>query len=283
MNILKLTKITFLLGILLTAGCVSLLKKTFKKPKVSYEAMKIESIDPAGASIRLFLGIDNENNMDLHIDHMDHIIYLEGNKILETTITDKVYIKPKDKTIIEFPLQLSFSGLKGNLLSIWNKKKIEYQVDSKVFIKSALGVVPFNLKYDEVLELPPLPDLSIEKIKIDNMSFSEIDIIVSVLIENNDKIKLDMKELDYEIYFNTMEIAKGKMDSPKKSIHVKNKENKILLEIPVKMKLLGLKRSITDMFKKGEIDYKILINIKGNSAYGEYNLPLDKSGLTKIY
>lgn len=111
------------------------------------------------------------------------------------------------------------------------------------------------------------------------MGFTEINMVFSVRILNNDKIKLNINELNYEVFFNAFEIAKGKMDS------VKNPANKndLLLDIPVKLQLLSLKKSITDMMKKGEINYDIHLHINVNSAYGDYILPLDKTGTTKIY
>src|SRR5512147_364412 len=95
--LLKLIPSILMFAIL--SGCASFFKKTFIKPKVSYESMLIEKIEPSGATVRLFLSIENKNNLDFNLSHMDHTVYLEGKKLFDTTVDDRILIKAHDKTI----------------------------------------------------------------------------------------------------------------------------------------------------------------------------------------
>lgn len=279
------------------SGCLGLIKKSFVKPTLSYEAVKIEKWEPSGALIRLYLGIDNPNNLDFDLDSMKHVVYVGGKKIFETVIKDKVYIKPKDKTVVEFPISISFTGLQDSILEVWQQKALKYMVDSKVIFNTALGKLPVKIKFEDILKLPPLPELSIDHIKIDNMSFTEVNLILYVKISNNEKIKLDVEQMAYEIFLNDLEVAKGEMEpqlnfkedsgSTEKAANQKDPPNKdqkqVLLPIPVKMKLLSVKKGVTELFKSGKINYEIHIKLKGKSVYGDYLLPLDKKGVTRIY
>jgi len=274
-------------AILLSApGCASMFNKVFIKPKLTYEAMKIDRLEITGATVRLYLGIDNKNNMSFEIINMEHVVSLEKNKVLETVMTDRVHIKAREKTIVEFPVDISFLGLKDNVKNIWKNQKIEYQVQSTLLLNTALGKIPLKIKFEDVINLPPFPDLKIEDVKVEKMGFTETNMIFKIRVINNDKIKLNVNELSYEILLNDFEIAKGNLDTPKneKDNEKDKKDNKdIVLEIPVNMKLLSLKRSITDMLKKGEINYDVHIHMNVNSTYGEYILPLDKKGTKKLY
>ncbi|MDH4261529.1 MAG: LEA type 2 family protein [Spirochaetia bacterium] len=256
-----------------------MIKKTFIRPKITYEAMKIDKLELTGATIRLYVGIENKNNINMELSSIKNVVSLEGNNVLENIINDKVFIKAKDKTIVEFPVDLSFLGLKDNLKSIWKKQKIEYHVETTMMLHSIIGDIPIKIKYDDVINLPPIPDLKIEDVKVDKMGFAEMKMVFFVRVVNNKKIQLKVKDLTYDVNFNEFEIAKGTMDTVKTVID----SNDLLLEIPVNVQFLSFKRSITDMMKKGEINYDIHIYLNINSTYGDYILPMDKKGTAKLY
>ena len=277
------TLFTFYLIICLS-GCASLLKKAFIKPKITYEGMQIQQIELTQATILLSLGIDNRNNMDFDITQMEHTVSLGTNRVMETIIKDRVFIKAMGKTIVQFPVDISFLGVKENLIELWKQKNIPYHVTSRLIIESGIGKIPLKFKFEDVIKLPPIPDLTVDDIIIDNISFSNISMIFALRILNNDKIKLNIDELSYDVSFNGFQIAKGKLDTTSFSdFRQSDTDNSILLNIPVNMHLLSLKRSITDMMKNGQVIYNIHLHLKTKSEYGTYILPLDKSGTTKLY
>ncbi|MDH4200827.1 MAG: LEA type 2 family protein [Spirochaetia bacterium] len=256
-----------------------MIKKSFKKPKLSYEGMMVEKLEPTGASIRLYLGVSNRNNIDLQVSKMTHVVYLEDVKLLETDIKDKINIKSREKTIVEFPLQISFLGLKKNIVNLWENKKIRYTINSSLMMNTVIGEFPLNIKYSDILELPPLPELKVKDVKMDSMTFSEVNMTVFLKILNNNKIQLALDNMEYEIYFNNFEVAKGHMEK----IEFSKDKTDVDLAIPLKMRLLSVKRGVAEMLKSGEIQYNVHVLIKGNSTYGEYEIPFDTKGITKIY
>jgi len=272
----KLLIIPVLFAVISQLQCASLVMKAFKKPQLTYEGMEIKEFDFSGISFVLYLGINNENGYGLKVAGMRHQIKLEGLDLMVIESKEKFHIKPNEKTVIKIPVELSFEAITKNISGIFSKEYLRYEVTSVLNLVTSTGKIPLETIFHDKIEMIPVPLVVLTKVDLNSLDFAEVSMTFHIKILNNKQVKLTHPKLEYELFLNEMEIAKGKMESEKT-------EDQLELEIPVNIKLLSLKRSMIEMIRDGRIKYSINIIIKGRSKFGNYSLPLKKSGEAELY
>ena len=260
-------------------GCASIAKKMFKKPTVAYEGFQLKHIDFAGTSLVFFLSVDNPNRVGLKIAKMQHALYLDGEKFLETEMDDAIYIKPNKRTVLEIPIQFTFSGFKKGLTYLLKTRLLPYELKSLITLDTPIGDIPVKIEKRGELELPPPPKIAVKKVKLRKMSFTDIDIVFYVVVKNNDEVNLKIANFSYSLDLNNSPISKGVVTTITKD----NISKELHLEIPISLKILNLKRSIIKTIKSGKIDYELNMYLNMKSRYGAYIIPVEKRGTSKMY
>lgn len=279
-RIYKFTIIFFIQLILLTQfSCKSFMKKAFQKPTVKVEKVTVEEISFAGADLNITISVDNPNVIGITLNRLEYELFIENERLIEGIKTDKLQIAAGKKSEFTIPVELHFKGLQNGIYGILNKDKISYEFKSMVAINTPVTDLTFRPEKKGEIPIPERPRFHVEKIDTD-FSFSEVKIDFYVNISNNDDIKLNLSKMKYKIQINGTQISDSAMSIQKT---LQDKNQKLTYKIPVRIRLLNMKRSLITAIKSGSFKYQFDLDMELNSKYGPYKIPYKIEKSYKMY
>lgn len=121
------------------------------------------------------------------------------------------------------------------------------------------------------------PSFVLREILLSPRSFTEMDLLLGLDVENPNRFDLTLKSFEYTVYLNNEEIGQGRLEKeiliPSKSI------TRVQAPIAASFKNLGasLKSLIAGVVGK-DVSYKIEGKTNVKTFFGSYNFPFSKEG-----
>jgi LEA14-like dessication related protein len=118
------------------------------------------------------------------------------------------------------------------------------------------------------------PSFVLRKVILSPRSFTEMNLLVGLDVENPNRFDLTLKSFECTMYLKNEEIGKGRL------------ENEILIpsssttqiEVPIGVKFKDLGGSLRAIFTGGDLPYKIEGKADVSTVFGSLNFPFSKEG-----
>ena len=127
--------------VFLLSGCslLGLGGYDFVKPEVQLEDLRFENVTLFSTALVVTVRIDNENDFPLKIDGGSHRVYLNGSYIGKGISDESVEIPRLGSEIQEIKVSLSNFSMLTKIASLVEQEKLEYKIDSSLFVSRGLG------------------------------------------------------------------------------------------------------------------------------------------------
>ncbi|HRP68962.1 MAG TPA: LEA type 2 family protein [Turneriella sp.] len=275
----RLTQAAFVVFLFWALGCASLVKKIFDPPQVGLDRVEIQNVDFTGADLLLYIKINNPNSIGATIKSIDYAFDIDGERLVKGTKNEKTEIAANDLSIIQVPVSLRYAGLKSGVLGALSKKSLPYVLSGTVVLDTPVGALSFDIGNKGDIPVPDRPRFEIEKIALSEFSVTSTTLMVHIRVTNNHDIALDIEKFRYEFSLQDKLISATDVQVSR-SIDT-NKSMAVVL--PITVKLLGLKQSIVDMIRSGQIKYAMKFDLNLNTRFGPFTIPYERDGLTALY
>lgn len=263
----------------LSLQCASLMGKVFDKPQVGVDRVEIKKIDFTGVDLIVHVKINNPNSVGATLNHIDYAFDVEGDRLLKGTKEDKTQIKSNDLSIIPLPVSVSYAGLKSGIAGVLTKKSLPYVLSGKVVLDTPIGDLSFDIGDKGDIPIPDRPRFDVEKIALGEFSVTSATLMVHIKVSNNHDVELDIEKFRYEFSLQDNLISAADV-SVQRSV---TQDKSMAVALPITVKLLGLKKSVVDMIRSGQLKYAMKFDLNLKTRFGPVTIPYERDGLTALY
>jgi LEA14-like dessication related protein len=243
----KLLAITMLLQVTACATLQQEINKFVKQPEVTYQSISVGSISPSGIELNPTFNISNKNDFAIPVDIVSYDFSL-NNKQMFTGETAEIGTLPaqnnKDVTLSIDLTQATLASLQQLLLK---DKKLNYLIKGKV---TGMGLqIPFE-RSDTLY----VPEISIADVKVVNVDLSQLDILLSIDVNNQNDFTLPIGNLDYSVSTGGNSLFKGALNNQRISTGQNN------MQLPLTIKLDSIFSSVFAILANPELPLQFEIN-----------------------
>lgn len=219
-------KLMAVTAISLLTACTALqegLKDFVQQPDVTYKSFAVGEVSMDRIELTPTFNIANNNALPLPINSITYELSLNDEKMLAGE-TDAIGTLPANgNKDVSLSLALTKETLTSLQQLLFKERKLDYQVKGNV---NSMGLaIPF-----ERSSTIYIPEVSIADLKVVNASFSQLDIVLSVDVDNQNDFSLPLDDVNYSVSTKGNELFKGALNSQKIT------EGKSNLQLPLTIK-----------------------------------------------
>jgi LEA14-like dessication related protein len=212
--------------VVMVSACTTLqneLKNYVQQPEVSYKSIAVGKVSMSAIELNPTFNIANKNNFSIPIDAVTYDLAFNNQTMLAGETKSIGSLPANNAKDVTLSLDLTKETLTSLQQLLFKNKKLDYRVKGGV---KAMGLtIPF-----EKSATLYVPEISIKDVKIVNSSFSQLDILLSVDLDNQNEFALPLDMLNYTVSSNGKTLFKGDLKNTK----ISTGKNNIQLPLSIK-------------------------------------------------
>jgi len=273
---------------LLVAGCASLESiqsvANISKPKTSITDTQITKLSLDGADLAFKVKVDNPNPIPIKMAGLDYAILFDGQQLTEGKKREQISISANGSSEITIPLAFKFAELYDTISGLKDKKELNYEIKtSAMFDLPILGMQALPLSTQGKLPIPQIPKIALNKISVDELSFTGAKLNIQMDLTNPNVFGVDIRNLVYQLNINNQSWAKGNLSE---SISLKENASQSLA-IPIHVNFIEIGTSAFSLLKnpKAPLNYHLTGNMLLDSTLPmlqNIKMPFDNSASITI-
>ncbi len=275
------------MGILFLNACTEALhilqEMNVREPKASISRVELKGLSLQKVDLLFDVSVENPNSMSVHLSNLNYNLFVNNNSFIKGSKTDPLEIKAHSKAKVNIPITLTFDEIRKMFSSIGNLDTIPYHLDLDIGADlPVLGTVQIPVSRKGSFPNFRIPKISMQGIKLKNLSFTEAKLNLNIQIENPNTFSFGTNNFMYALEVNGLQWMNGLLNQPV-TLNAKSEQ---ILQIPISLNLLNLGATAYQLFAgNAELNYHLTGQMKLNSSYDylqSFNLPFDKTGNIKL-
>ena len=131
--------LSYLVLILVAAGCATLQQLQFVEPSLSLQSVQIRSLDLQGGAFDLLVDVHNPNAYDLATTRIEIGIDLEGTHFGDAAIAEQTTLTSRESTRVRVPIRFVWSGVGAGARALLTRGAVNYDLASKLWLNTPIG------------------------------------------------------------------------------------------------------------------------------------------------
>ncbi len=127
-----------------------------KKPLVSLEEIKVNSVSLKGLGFSVGLEVSNPNPFSVTLKELNYSIWLNQEEVAKGRTDQEIKIEKGSKHLVSLPLFIEFSALQAFLGSLKSGEEINYRVVGQATIRSFWRNWKFRFQEKKGIKIPGL-------------------------------------------------------------------------------------------------------------------------------
>jgi LEA14-like dessication related protein len=259
--------------------CTSLAKKIFDPPQIGIDRVEIQNIAFTGADLVVHIKINNPNSVGATLNRLEYALEVDGESLVKGQKEDKTNIAANKLSVVALPLTVRYAGLRAGIAGALTKQMLPYRFTGKVVLDSPIGDLSFALAEKGEIPIPDRPRFELTKIALAELGVNSATLMLHIRVTNNHDFALDIRSFRYE--FSLQDNLVSASDITVERLVGQDKSMAVVL--PVTLKLLGLKKSVVDMLRSGQLRYAVKFYLDIHTKFGPVTIPYELDGLTSLY
>jgi LEA14-like dessication related protein len=264
----------FILFLLAAGGLLSscaTLSQFIQKPTATFTGMRITHADLLqGTAVFNFI-VDNPNPIGINVGRITYDLKLNGRDFVHGRLDHGINLAAGGASPLEIPVMMPYLDFFKSAAQLWRTKKADYA------LSGSFDVGPFTIPFQAhgVFDLPQLPKIRMEAIRIQKLSLLGATLNCRLEMENPNAFDLMFKRLDYRLklagtaFIQASALPRGRIG--------KHGRTPVNLTFDVSFARLG--RSAYRLLNGAKANYALTGGLIVNRPNGEaVNLPFNLSG-----
>ena len=266
------------------SGCAQLNKYTDTvKPTAQLTGAHIANINFDKVDLVFDLEVENKNPIVLDLAGLDYDFKIEGQSLVSGVTAKAIKLKANATSPVQLPVTLKYDELKKLPGDLRNKDKLAYDLQTTFNINlPVIGNYAIPVSKQGELPVPKAPVIKIKGVKIKNRSFTSVELVAQVEVNNPNDFDLALKNFNYQLNINQQKWGQGEIA---KSSNIP-KKGKGIIDIPLKLDLFSIGNAASALLKsKSPLEYQLTGNATldtGLELLKGYGLPFDIKGTTNL-
>lgn len=216
------------------------LKDYVKQPEVNYKSIALGQVSMDLIELNPTFNITNGNAFSIPVNTISYELSLNNKKMLNGETESIGTLPANDNKDISLSIALTKETLNSLQQLLFKNRKLDYQVKGNV---NAMGLaIPF-----EQSATLYVPEITIADLNVVNASFSQLDIVLSVDIDNKNDFNLPLDNVNYSVSSKGNSLFKGALTSQKITTGKSN------IQLPLSIKPSDMFSNVFSMLSNPEL------------------------------
>eukprot|EP00250_Pteridium_aquilinum_P011035 c19795_g2_i1 orf=296-1348(-) len=247
----------------------------FGKPTAKLSGFHLPKITLERADIVVDILISNPNPVPIPLVDINYLIESEGRKLISGTIPDAGTIHAHGSETVKIPVTLIYKDIKDTYDDIHPGEVIPYRVKVELIADvPVFGRLTLPLEKTGEIPIPYKPDVDVERVEFEHLSFEETTALLHLKVENMNKFDLGLNVLEYSFSMADATMANATLS---KSAKIEQRGVSMLV-IPFSFRPKDLGSAVWDVICGRGAGYSILGKLEVDTPFGPMHLPFTKEG-----
>jgi len=200
----KLTVGIVLSAVLMLGGCATI-EQLVQKPQITFDSLGTRDMSLLEGTLLFRFNVNNPNPVGIHLDDILYDLDINGRRFISSRLNQGVRLAASGSSMMEIPVTVNYLDMFDSLAQFMRSDVLNYR------LSGSAGVGPLRIPYRTSgnLDVPKIPDITVENIAIDSLSFSGATLRLSLGMANANAFAMKMDGLEYTARLGDVELAKG--------------------------------------------------------------------------
>ena len=240
---------------LLAGGCPEaqdMIEKAIQTPKVEIKDLFFSGLSEQNIDLDLLLEVDNPTPLALNFNGLEYELALAGRPLAAGSSSSATELKASDKSQVSVPLSLAYNEIKTVYDQAQGQDEIPYQLSGKALLKMGGAEIPVPFKTSGMLPVIRPPRILSVGLKVDNLSLSGADLILSIKIDNPNSFPLSIQGMDYALQLEGKDFSSGQV-----GLQAVPKKSSGSIEAPLHLDFISMGSWAYSLLTKGKAVYAL--------------------------
>ncbi|MCI0513323.1 LEA type 2 family protein [candidate division KSB1 bacterium] len=262
----------------LVLGCATL-SQLVQQPTVKLNTVRLSNFSFQDITLNFELAVSNPNPFGVKLAGYDFQFAINEKNFLNGDQPQDVQIIANQTSLLTVPLTLKFKELYQMFQAIKDQDEVGYGFKGHVHVRGPLDILKIPFSTTGKLPAVKLPNISLAGVKVQSLSLTGVKLDLDLKIDNPNIFGLSLNNLNYNIALAGKSLING-VSNQLTNITEKGSTS---LHFPINLDFLAIGNLLTTALQKGEIDYVLTGGAGLKTQFGETQLPIDKTGKTKLW
>ncbi|KAH9546545.1 hypothetical protein CY35_12G101500 [Sphagnum magellanicum] len=249
------------------------------KPEADVSGFHLPSITTKQAEVIISVLITNPNPVPIPLLEMIYSIESDGRDLCSGTIPDAGTVHAHGSETIKIPLTLIYKDIVDTFQDIEPGQVIPYLVKvSLVADVPVFGQVTIPLKKEGTIPIPQKPDVDLDKVVWDHLSFEKTAATLHFSIKNQNHFEIGVKSLAYNLSLANVPIGEASLGQ---STTISANDSG-LVQLPISFRPMDFGGALWDIVRGRGTGYDMTGNLEVDTPFGPMHLPFNKSSETTL-
>ncbi len=200
----KLTVATLMAVVVMLGACASL-EQLIQKPQIHFDSLGTRDMSLVDGTFLFRFNVANPNPVGVRLDDITYDLEINGERFVSSRLPQGVNLAASGTSPMEIPVTINYLDFFGSISRLIRSDDLAYR------LSGSAGVGPLRIPYrtSGKLDVPRLPDISVERITVDSLSFSGASLKLALGMRNPNAFVLKMDGLEYAARMGGVEVGRG--------------------------------------------------------------------------
>lgn len=247
-------------------------------PTVSFERLRVDTIDFEHAQVAFEFAVDNPNPVDISLSSFQYALALEQVELLSGDDADGFAIEASGASALALPVDLRWEDAWNTVQATLGEDFVSFGLDGDFGFDTPIGEV--LVPYDEGGAFPALrtPKFGFRRLRVERLDLASLtaDLAVDLAVTNEHASSLAFEDFDYALSLGGNLVAKGLI--PTLGV-VGGADEDGELSLPVTVDLVGAGASVIEaLSSRGRIATTLVADTTVQTPFGPAPLHLSSTG-----
>jgi len=189
----------------LLSACATL-QQALKEPEVAVQDLRLSKLSLSGMELDFILGVKNPNPLGIKLSGLSYRLDVQQRKLLSGSSKQKLKLAANGSSRVTLPLSLDYRELQGGIEALLGQRSIDYALSGE--LDFGLFRVPYSKRGS--LAVPSLPRLQVERLAIERVTLSGLDIVVALRLSNDNDFRIALDGIDYGLKLADTTVVSGR-------------------------------------------------------------------------
>jgi len=264
------TAVAAVLAIILMLGGCATIEQLVKKPEITFDSLAARDMSLLQGTFLFRFNVANPNPVGLHLGDILYDLDINGKRFVSSRLDQGVDLVAAGSSPLEIPVTINYLDFFGSLAKLVGSDTLDYRLSGS----AAVGPLHIPYRSSGKLDVPKLPDISVDSIKIDSLSLTGAALKMTLGLKNPNAFGLNMDGLEYTARLGDIELAKG---TARKIAPLAAKQRS-LMDIAVNLNFLEMGRSAMTLLSGSSAKCNFTGNMLMDTTAGRQKIPFQFNG-----
>lgn len=262
-RLLRVVRIGLLSILMITmVGCAALEQARWQEPELLLEQLELVQLTPTNAELVGHFSIRNPNAFSISTGALDYTLAVDQAEVLTGEQNHGQRLEAGEETSVRLPVILSFAELGSLVQGFSARNEVDYELSGGMrFDVPVAGSIRVPVETAGTFPIPRLPALSVQSLKVDRVSLSGAQMVLTLQLDNPNVFELIIENLSYELALDNNPVATGVTQQRVRL----SPEADGVLQIPMEVSFQAAGRSL---YRALENDERLAYGLSVDSDFG---------------